>query len=169
LGHLGQAIEAHTRGDWAAANSQLRTFFESVFDDVARAVRSAEAAQLATAENRRGLLADAGFFSVDRHEWTRDGKNFVNDVFKMLHTEGSHPGLSDEDHSTFRMHLVLVTARTFLRCLYTSTTNGRASLVGGAADLRWSSSVFLSTEHTEGRDCRSGGAARLQRMMRTCG
>jgi hypothetical protein len=35
----------------------------------------------------------------------------------MLHTDGSHPGLSDEDHSTFRLHIVLVTARTFLRRL----------------------------------------------------
>jgi hypothetical protein len=31
LGHLDQAIEAHTRGDWAACNSQLRTFLESLF------------------------------------------------------------------------------------------------------------------------------------------
>lgn len=118
LGHLGQAIEAHTRGDWAAANGQLRTFLESLFDDLARAVRPAEAAQLATAENRRALLADARFISTDRNEWVRDGKGFVNGLFKMLHTEGSHPGLSDEDHSTFRLHLVLVTARTFLRRLY---------------------------------------------------
>jgi hypothetical protein len=35
----------------------------------------------------------------------------------MLHTHGSHSGLSDEDHSTFRLHLVRVTARTFLRRL----------------------------------------------------
>ena len=38
LGHLDQAIEAHTRGDWAAANGQLRTFLESLFDDIARKV-----------------------------------------------------------------------------------------------------------------------------------
>lgn len=36
---------------------------------------------------------------------------------QMLHTEGAHPGLSDEDHSTFRLHIVLVTARIFLRRL----------------------------------------------------
>ena len=35
----------------------------------------------------------------------------------MLHTDGSHPGLSDEEHSTFRLHIVLVTAPTFLRRL----------------------------------------------------
>lgn len=117
-GHLGQAIEAHTRGDWAAANSQLRTFLESLFDDLARAVKPTEAAQRPTSENRRALLADSGFLSIARNEWTHDGKSFVNGLFKMLHTDGSHPGLSDEDHSTFRLHVVLVTARTFLRRLH---------------------------------------------------
>lgn len=29
LGHLDQAIEAHTGGDWAACNSQLRAFLEA--------------------------------------------------------------------------------------------------------------------------------------------
>lgn len=121
LGHLDQAIEAHTRGDWAACNSQLRTFFESLFDDIARNVRPQEAAQRPSSENRRALLAEIGFLATDRNEWTQDGKNYINGLFKMLHTEGSHPGLSDEDHSTFRLHVVLVTARTFLRRL----SNGR--------------------------------------------
>jgi len=120
LGHLGQAIEAHTRGDWAACNSQLRTFLESLFDDIARRVNPQEAAQRPSSENRRALLADpgVGFLAVDRNEWTADGKNYINGLFKMLHTNGSHPGLSDEDHSTFRLHIVLVTARTFLRRLH---------------------------------------------------
>lgn len=119
LGHLDQAVEAHTRGDWAACNSQLRTFLESLFDDIARYFRSQEAAQRPSSESRRALLADpsVGFLAVDRNEWTADGKNYINGLFKMLHTEGSHPGLSDEDHSTFRLHVVLITARTFLRRL----------------------------------------------------
>jgi hypothetical protein len=116
-GHLDQAIEAHTRGDWAACNGQPRTFMEGLFDDIARHARPLEAAQLATAQNRRALLAEIEFLVVDRKEWTNDGKNYVNGLFQMLHTEGSHPGLSDEDHSTFRLHIVLVTARTFLRRL----------------------------------------------------
>jgi hypothetical protein len=118
LGHFDQAIDAHTRGDWAAANSQLRTFLESLFDDVARNVRPQEAGQRPTSENRRALLAEVGFLAADRNEWTSDGKNYINGLFKMLHTEGSHPGLSNEDHCTFRLHVVLVTARTFLRRLY---------------------------------------------------
>ena len=121
LGHLDQAIEAHTRGDWAACNGQLRTFIESLFDDIARNVRPVESAARPSSENRRALLAEIGFLATDRNEWTQDGKNFINGLLKMLHTEGSHPGLSDEDHSTFRLHVVLVTARTFLRRL----ANGR--------------------------------------------
>lgn len=121
LGHLDQSIEAHTRGDWAACNGQLRTFIESLFDDIARNLRPAEVAGRPSSENRRALLAEIGFLAIDRNEWTPDGKNYINGLFKMLHTEGSHPGLSDEDHSTFRLHVVLVTARTFLRRL----ANGR--------------------------------------------
>lgn len=112
-GHLDQAIEAHTRGDWAAANSQTRTFMESLFDAIA--VHIDPALSTATSENRRASLAQRGFLSVPRNEWTPEGKNFINGLFKMLHTEGSHPGLSDEDRSTFRLHVALVTGRTFLR------------------------------------------------------
>ncbi len=115
-GHLDQAIEAHTRGDWAAANSQTRTFMESLFDGIASHIDSAAAAA-GSSENRRAMLARSGFLSEPRNEWTQDGKNYINGLFKMLHTEGSHPGLSDEDRSTFRLHLALVTARTFLRRL----------------------------------------------------
>lgn len=114
-GHLDQAIEAHTRGDWAAANAQSRTFFESLFEAIAFAVDHAAASSCANSENRRAMLAAKGFLAIDRNEWTQDGKSYINGLFKMLHTDGSHPGLSDEDHSTFRLHLVLVSARTFLR------------------------------------------------------
>jgi hypothetical protein len=117
LGHLGQGIEAHTRGDWAAANAQLRTFLESLFDDIARNIEGSEKTAPLTSENRRALLAKIGFLAEGRNEWTQDGKNYINGLFKMLHTDGSHPGLSDEDHSTFRLHVILVTARTFLRRL----------------------------------------------------
>jgi hypothetical protein len=114
LGHLDQAIDAHTRGDWAAANSQIRSFLEGLLNDIALRVDPQKAAPL-PAEGRRRLLADNRFLSESRNEWTGDGKNYINGLFKMLHTDGSHPGLSDEDHSTFRLHLALITGRTLLR------------------------------------------------------
>jgi hypothetical protein len=118
LGHLDQAIAAHTRGDWAAANSQIRSFLEGLLDDIALRIDPQVGGQLPTSENRRAMLADKGFLSKDRNEWSFDGKSYVGGLFKMLHTDGSHPGLSDDDHSTFRLHLGLVTSRTFLRRLY---------------------------------------------------
>lgn len=121
LGHLDQAIDAHTRGDWAAANSQIRTFLEGLLSDIALNIDPQEAAGLPSSENRRAWLAERGFLSSSRNEWTADGKNYVNGLFKMLHTDGSHPGLSDEDHSTFRLHLGLITGRALLRRL----RNGR--------------------------------------------
>jgi hypothetical protein len=117
LSHLDQAIQAHMRGDWAATNAQLRTFIESLLDQIAIQVRPNEAASLTNSENRRSLLASIKFLDIDQKEWSDDGKNFINGTFKMLHTEGSHPGVSDEDHSTFRLHLVLITARMLLRRL----------------------------------------------------
>ena len=121
LGHLGQAIDAHARGDWAAANSQIRTFLEGLLSDIAEQIDPLKAAELPSSENRRAWLAEVGFLSINRNEWSSDGKNYLNGLFKMLHTDGSHPGLSDEDHSTFRLHLGLITGRTLLRRL----NNGR--------------------------------------------
>lgn len=118
LGHLDQAIDAHTRGDWAACNAQLRSFMEGLLDDIARKIRPQDALALPTSENRRQLLATAQFLDTSRGEWSNDGKDYVHGLFKMLHTQGSHPGLSDQDHSTFRLHVVLVTAGMFLRRLY---------------------------------------------------
>lgn len=111
LGHLDQAIDAHTRGDWAAANSQIRTFLESLLNEMSSRLDP----QARSSENHRAHLAGRGFLSRTRNEWTEDGKNFINGLFKMLHTDGSHPGLSDEDHSTFRLHLALITGRVLLR------------------------------------------------------
>lgn len=117
LGHLDQAIDAHTRGDWAACNGQLRAFMEGLFDEIARHIDLPQASQLATAENRRAMLAAERFLDASSNEWSGDGKNYVNGLLKMLHTHGAHPGLSDQDHSTFRLHVVLVTAGMYLRRL----------------------------------------------------
>ena len=114
--HLEQAVRAHARGDWAAANGQLRTLLESLVMEIAINL-GIENAELLTTENRLRALKKAGFLSSDRKEWLGDGKGFVNGLMKMLHTDGAHPGLSDADNCTFRLHVALVTARLWLRRL----------------------------------------------------
>jgi hypothetical protein len=117
LQHLDEAIGSHTTGSWGATNGQLRSFFEGLLDDIASRLRPNQAPQLPSSENRRALLAQIGFLSTARSEWAMEGNSYVKGLYKMLHTEGAHPGISDEETATFRLQIVLVTARAFLRRL----------------------------------------------------
>lgn len=119
-GHLDQARAAHGRGEWASANGQLRAFYEGLFDDMARTLDPGASALLSS-ENRRARLAQIGFLDEGLNEWSQDGKNFVNGLFKRLHPHGAHPGLSDQEDSTFRLHIVLLTARLMLARLEART------------------------------------------------
>jgi hypothetical protein len=112
-GHLDQAFAAHTDGLWAAANSQIRSFFDALLDEITERLDPAAAA-LPTGQPRRAKLAALGFLSRDLNEWDDKGLGFVNGLVKRLHPHGSHPGLSDQDDSTFRLHTVLIAARLFL-------------------------------------------------------
>ena len=116
-GHLEQAIESHTRGNWAAANAQLRTFVEGLFNDLHRHLQPADAEKDLKPENRRQKLAigDPPLFDGLLNEWSQDGKGFINGFYRMLHTEGSHPGLSTDETCTFRLHLTMIVARYYLR------------------------------------------------------
>lgn len=112
-GHLKQALDAHRRSDWAAANSQIRSFLESLFDELAVKI-DPTASTISTGENRRAKLGKDGFLYGHLNEWSNDGKNFINGLMKRLHPHGSHPGLSDEADSTFRLQIVVLTAKLLL-------------------------------------------------------
>lgn len=112
-GHLRQALDAHGRGDWAAANAQIRTFFDALLDEIAVKIDST-ALGLGSGQPRRTLLASKGFLSRDLNEWDDKGLGFINGLAKRLHPKGAHPGLSDDDDSTFRLHVVLLTTRSLL-------------------------------------------------------
>ncbi|WP_122418029.1 MULTISPECIES: hypothetical protein [Pseudomonas] len=116
-GHLDQAIDAHTRGDWAAANAQIRTFMESLILEIATRIASADLPPNPGLNNGFQALAKCGFLSESRSEWNQDAKGMLNGLMKMLHSDGSHKGLSDEDHSTMRLHITLVVARAILNRL----------------------------------------------------
>ena len=116
-GHLDQAIKNHADGHWAAANSQMRSFLEDIFNQISKRLEPAKADEPLTSENRRARLAKTHppFLSESLSEWSNDGKNFVNGLFKRLHAEGSHPGLSGDADCTFRLHLVLIVGHHYLQ------------------------------------------------------
>ena len=119
VGHLDQAIAAHTRGDWAAANAQLRAFTESLLDEIAGTLGRGDKSLPTQGHLRRQWLAQSSppFFISTLNEWSGNGTGFFEAFYRRLHPHGSHPGLSDEEDSTFRLHLVLITARLLLRRL----------------------------------------------------
>lgn len=113
--HMEQAIENHARGNWSSANGQLRNFLEGLLDEIAVRINPA-AAEIRPGHDRRTHLSlgSPPFLSTELGEWSVDGKNFVNGLMKRLHPAGAHPGLSDEEDSTFRLHIVLLTGRLLL-------------------------------------------------------
>jgi len=101
-GQLEQAIDAHARGNWAGANGQFRPFLEGLLEAIATKLAPS------AGDPVRGLLA-IGFLRRDLNE-----RDFMYGLIKRLHSEGPHPGLSGDEDSTFRFHVVLLSARLLL-------------------------------------------------------
>lgn len=115
-GHLNQALSAHTRGDWAAANSQMRSFVESLFDSFADKLLSHPLPSSSNARREQLANLNPPFIDPTLNEWDfTSSKGFVQGFWNRLHPSGSHPGLSDEDDSTFRLQLVFLVAHRFLK------------------------------------------------------
>lgn len=111
MGHYEQSVAAHARGEWAAANAQLRTFVEEFFNKTQSIICSG---QYSSHNERKIALAKAGFFIKEYNEYLFNGTGFVEGFWKRLHPEGSHPGLSEQEDSTFRLHLVILVIHHFL-------------------------------------------------------
>lgn len=115
-GHLEQAMSAFQRGDWAAANSQLRSFFEDYLNQMA--VELGYEGPDDTKLKREFLgNVEPPFLLASYNEWNANNQKpqYVQGLWSRMHPEGSHPGLSEEEDATFRLQITLVTARLFLR------------------------------------------------------
>jgi hypothetical protein len=83
-GHLKEALDAHGRGSWAAANSQIRTFLDALLDEIAVKL-DPTAATAGSGQPRRTKLAAQGFLSRELNEWDDNGLGFMNGLAKRLH------------------------------------------------------------------------------------
>jgi hypothetical protein len=106
-GHWDQVTDNVARGNWASANSQMRSFLESVFDYVAAATWRGEGPAPARGEARK-FLQQQGCMSEEHGE-------LVKALFKLLHTQGSHPGLSEEVDCQARVLMTMGVALYWLQ------------------------------------------------------
>jgi len=97
IGHYEQAIAAHGRGEWAAANSQLRSFVEEFFNQCHKLLDIGAAT---TTQQKKQELESSGFFLKEYNEFLNNGTGFVEGFWKRLHPQGSHPGLSEPADSS---------------------------------------------------------------------
>lgn len=123
-GHLEQAIENHSNANWAAANGQFRTFIESLLISIANHLlpqRNCTSFGDAIQWLSEIAILNPVFLSPQLNEVTSPACNkpYINGLWKRLHPTGSHPGLSDEEDSTFRYHTLIVFARYLLNRLET--------------------------------------------------
>jgi hypothetical protein len=110
LNHYRQAVDGFTNHKYESANGDLRTTLEDLVtrlaEDHAGYQRQAQASQGAAAINH---MIHSGHLPED------DGGFLLRGLWKLSHTNGSHPGQSDADESRFRMHVITATARFLLR------------------------------------------------------
>lgn len=118
-GHLEQAIENHSNGNWAGANGQFRTYLESLMIDISNALITDRACtnigEAITWLSNPNILNPV-LLHKDLNEVPKDGLKtpYINGLWKRLHPTGSHPGLSDEEDCTFRYHSLIVFTRYLL-------------------------------------------------------
>jgi len=119
-GHLEQAISNHSQSNWASANGQFRTFIESLLIEISeKLVPDNKCDNAHAAIKILSQTVNPPFLRKELNE-VESNKNdipFIEGLWKRLHPEGSHPGLSDEEDSTFRYHIAIVVAHYLLRRL----------------------------------------------------
>ncbi len=116
-GHLNQAMSAFQRGEWSAANGELRNFYESYLNEIASGLGYTGTGDSKAKRDFLGGQLQPPFFLSDYNEWNANNHKpqFVQGLMSRLHPHGGHPGLSEEEDATFRLQISLVTARLFLR------------------------------------------------------
>lgn len=113
-GHYEQARNNFNRGHWASCNSQLRSYVEEICNAIAEKVTGqpytdSHQARIALSQT------DPPIFYKNLNEWQDNGKGYFQTFWIRLHPEGSHPGLSNEEDSVFRLNLVQISSLEILR------------------------------------------------------
>ncbi|WP_154990911.1 hypothetical protein [Priestia megaterium] len=113
-GHYKQANNSFNRGDWASCNAQLRTYVEELLNKIAERITGNSFSESHQARIALSKTTPPIFYK-ELNEWLDNGTGFFETFWKRLHSEGSHPGLSNENDSIFRLNLVQISTLEVLR------------------------------------------------------
>ena len=115
--HFLQAKGSYMGDNFAALNSQLRTFVESLLQEMACFIKCCEPnnENIASfkdldAQQAMHVLAKCTYPILDicLNEWDERSTGYFNAFWKRLHPEGSHPGLPDIEEVLYRFQLVIL-------------------------------------------------------------
>ena len=120
LGHYQSVINTIFT-DATAAMGQLRTFFESLFNEIAQHIKTVEPSnpiQLANPqnfENSKQIISKCcNSLFTKPNELDDQGNGFINGVWKKLCMQGSHPGIPDKREALYRYELVMIVSSDIL-------------------------------------------------------
>jgi hypothetical protein len=110
LNHYRQAVDGFINRKYESANGDLRTTLE---DLVTRLAEDHTGYQ----RQQRASQGGAAIRHLIQHSDLDDdnGGMLLSGLWKLSHTNGSHPGQSDADEARFRMQVITATARFLLR------------------------------------------------------
>lgn len=116
LGHLEQAINNFSAGNWASANGDFRSFFEGTLNEISVSLGCTASEKTDAKRKYLGNLTPP-FLYEEYNEWNSNLQKpqYLQGLWSRLHPHGSHPGLSEEDDCTFRLQIALISVRLFLR------------------------------------------------------
>lgn len=115
-GHLQQALSAFQRGgEWSSANGELRNFYESYLNEIADRLGYSGQDNSKAKRDFLGGGVEPPFLLSYYNEWDNQKTQYIQALMNRLHPHGGHPGLSEEEDATFRLQIILVTARLMLR------------------------------------------------------
>lgn len=116
-GHLQQAKGSFLGNNYAALNSQLRAYTESLLIEMAVHIKNQETSNTdianiiptnATTAMQVLIKAQNPILDSSLNEWSGDGKGYIQAFWARLHPQGCHPGLPDIDEVSYRYQLVLL-------------------------------------------------------------
>lgn len=104
--HLEQAVDNAARGQWEAANGQIRSFLEALCNSIASRIYQGDDSPPSQGQARK-YLAAVGFLNSEESD-------LLKALFQVLHGQGGHAGTSSSDDCHRRLLMAVAMSNYYL-------------------------------------------------------